>query len=62
MKLSYLGIPKYITSGSHDYKGLKYRFMVMQRFGDNIQKHFKDAGSKFCEDTISYLALKLVSL
>ncbi len=61
MELKYLGIPKYITCGSHEFKGNKYRFMVMERFGDNIEKHFKAAGRAFCDDTICYLALRIVS-
>lgn len=57
--LKYLPCPKYITSGNHDIGDLKYRFMVMQRFGDDIEKHFR-AASKFCENTVSYLALRMV--
>lgn len=34
--------------------------MVMQRFGENVENHFLAAGSNFCEDTICYLALRLV--
>lgn len=34
--------------------------MVMQRFGTDIEKHFR-AAATFCEDTVSYLALRLVS-
>ena len=29
-KLRFLGMPRFIGSGSHEYKGEKYRFMVMQ--------------------------------
>lgn len=60
MKVNYLPIPKYITSGCHDFKGVKYRFMVMKRFGDDIHKHFTAAGRNFCDKTICYLALRLV--
>lgn len=37
-KLSFLGMPKFIASGSHEHKGTKYRFMVMERFGEDLQK------------------------
>ena len=62
MKLSYLGIPPYIASGNHKFKKEEYRFMVMQRFGEDLQKHFNKADRKFSFDTVSYLALRLVLL
>lgn len=37
-KLTFLGMPKFIGSGSHEHKGIKYRFMVMERFGEDLQK------------------------
>ncbi|XP_054712080.1 serine/threonine-protein kinase VRK1-like isoform X2 [Uloborus diversus] len=37
-KLTFLGMPKFIGSGSHEYKDIKYRFMVMERFGEDLQK------------------------
>ena len=59
--LRYLPVPKFITAGDHEVDGMKYRFMVMQRFSTDIEKHFR-ASKRFCEDTVSYLALKLVSI
>lgn len=61
MKLGYLAVPKYITSGKHDFKGVEYRFMVMERFGVDVEKHFRACpGGRFSDDTVSYLALRLV--
>lgn len=37
-KLNFLGMPKFIASGSHIHKGMKYRFMVLERFGEDLQK------------------------
>lgn len=59
MRLQYLPIPKYITSGSHEFKGVKYRFMVMQRFGTDIEKHFR-IHTRFSDSTVCYLALRMV--
>ena len=59
--LSYLAVPKYIASGSHDHGGTKFRFMVMERFGEDIEKKFTAAGRKFSLATVCYLALQLVS-
>ena len=59
-KIPYLPVPKYITSGNHEFKGIKYRFMVMQKFGTDIEKHFR-THTKFCDSTVCYLALRIVS-
>ncbi|KAG8191253.1 hypothetical protein JTE90_003265 [Oedothorax gibbosus] len=37
-KLKFLGMPKFIGSGSYEHKGVKYRFMVMERFNEDLQK------------------------
>ena len=58
--LSYLAVPKFIASGSHDHAGTKFRFMVMERFGEDIEKKFCAAGRRFSLPTVCYLALKLV--
>ena len=59
--LSCLAIPKFIASGSHDHGGTRFRFMVMDRFGEDIEKKFTTAGRKFSHSTVCYLALQLVS-
>ena len=59
-KVKYLGLPKYIASGSHSYKGTQYRFMVMQRFGRDLQSIFEGAGKKFEKQTVYGLALRLI--
>lgn len=60
-KLSYLPIPMYISSGAHEKGSVKYRFMVMERFGEDIEKLFCNAGRRFGMKTVCYLALRLVS-
>ncbi|KAH3854374.1 hypothetical protein DPMN_096915 [Dreissena polymorpha] len=59
-KLKYLGIPKYIASGQHVFKGTTYRFMVMQRFGTDLQLIFEGAGKQFSKQTVFALALRLI--
>ena len=59
--LTYLPVPKFIASGSHDRQGTKYRFMVMDRFGEDVEKKFTSAGRKFSLGTVCYLAVQLVS-
>lgn len=59
-KLKYLGVPKYIASGQHSYKGSNYRFMVMQRFSQDLQGLFEGAGKKFSQQTVYAIALRLI--
>lgn len=55
-----LGVPRYITSGSHENSGTKYRFMVMERFETDLQKLFEQNQKRFQEKTVYQLAIKLV--
>lgn len=59
--LRFLGVPRYIGSGSHVHDSMQYRFMVMERYGNDLQKTFEEGGRKFSVKTICYLALRLVS-
>lgn len=36
--LTFLGIPKFITSGTHQSKNGGYRFLIMERLGEELQK------------------------
>ena len=60
--LPYLAVPKFIASGSHEHDGTRFRFMVMERFGEDVGKKFIAAGKKFSLSTVCHLALRLVSL
>ena len=44
------------------FSGLKYRFMVMHRYGEDIEKKFTAAGRQFGMKTVCYLALRMVSI
>ncbi|WAR19775.1 VRK1-like protein [Mya arenaria] len=61
-RVKYLGIPKFIASGQHVYKGTNYRFMVMQRFSTDLQMIFEASGKHFSRQTVCALALRLVYL
>ena len=58
--LRFLGVPKYVASGSHTHDSVQYRFMVMERYGNDLQKAFEEGGKKFSVKTICYLALRLL--
>ena len=55
-------MPRFIGSGSHEYKGEKYRFMVMQRFGTDVQKLFEANKKRFPVNTVLNLALKIIDV
>lgn len=61
-KLKFLGMPRFIGSGSHLYKGEKYRFMVMQRFGTDVQKLFDANQRHFPLNTILNLAMRIIDV
>ncbi|MCL4120803.1 UNVERIFIED_CONTAM: hypothetical protein GTU68_007906, partial [Idotea baltica] len=60
-KLKRLGMPKYLGSGSHIYQGQKYRFMVMERFGEDLQKIIEKHNKKFSYKTVFQVVIQIVS-
>ncbi|XP_043930578.1 serine/threonine-protein kinase VRK1 [Protopterus annectens] len=61
-KLKYLGVPKYWGSGLHEKNGNSYRFMVMDRFGSDLQKIFESNGKRFSHKTVLQLGLRLLDI
>ena len=61
-KLSTLGMPKYIGSGSHEYKNTKYRFVVMDRYGTDLWKLFEGNSRSFPEHTVYKIALQIINV
>ena len=60
--LKSFGMPCLRGSGSHVYKNEKYRFLVMDRFGGDLQKIFQ-TGKKCFSDRVTYnLALKIIDV
>ena len=60
-KLKILGMPKYIASGSCDIQGVKCRFMVMEKFGTDLQKSFEANGKRFPVNTVMSIGTRVVS-
>ncbi|XP_078591015.1 serine/threonine-protein kinase VRK1-like isoform X2 [Branchiostoma floridae x Branchiostoma japonicum] len=58
-KMKHLGVPRYIGSGSHEGK-TRLRFMVMERFGENLHKMFESAGKAFTRRDVAMLAIRLL--
>ncbi|XP_054010460.1 serine/threonine-protein kinase VRK1 [Hylaeus anthracinus] len=61
-KLSALGMPRYIGSGSHEYKNIKYRFVVMDRYGTDLWKLFEENNKQFPEHTVYKIALQIINV
>lgn len=59
--LRYLGMPRYIGSGSHECKGQKYRFVVMERFGKDLWSLFLESERVFPVATVFRIAHQVVS-
>ncbi|NXH09803.1 VRK2 kinase, partial [Bucco capensis] len=59
-KLRCLGIPVFWGSGLAEYKGKSYRFMVMERLGEDLQRIFEDCGSKFKKETVLQLGARML--
>ncbi|CAD1477939.1 unnamed protein product, partial [Heterotrigona itama] len=61
-KLTSLGMPRYIGSGSHEYKKVKYRFVVMDRYGTDLWKLFEANNRRFPEHTVYKVALQTINV
>ncbi|NWS53882.1 VRK2 kinase, partial [Chunga burmeisteri] len=59
-KIRCLGIPVFWGSGLAEYKGKSYRFMVIERLGEDLQRIFKDCGSKFKKETVLQLGARML--
>lgn len=53
-------MPKYVASGSHEYKNTKYRFLVIDRYGTDLWKIFEANNKQFSEHTVYKLVLQIV--
>ncbi|KAJ0004883.1 hypothetical protein NQD34_011097 [Periophthalmus magnuspinnatus] len=61
-QLDFLGIPTYWGSGQAQYKDLRYRFMVLDRLGCDLQKICDQNGGQFKPNTVLQLGTRLVDV
>lgn len=61
-KLNSLGMPTYFGNGSHEYKGEKYRYLVLERYGKDVWSLFKDCGRSFPSATVFQLGLQMLDV
>lgn len=61
-KMKYLGVLKYIVYGIYQRDKENFRFMVMFRFGLDLQKIFEGCGKYFVKEIVLVLGLRMVYL
>ncbi|XP_074503096.1 serine/threonine-protein kinase VRK2 isoform X1 [Sebastes fasciatus] len=61
-KLDFLGIPTYCGSGLAEHNELRYRFMVMDRLGSDLQKICEHNGGRLKKATVLQLGRGLVDV
>lgn len=61
-KLKTLGVPRYWGSGLHEKDGKRYRFMVIDRLGIDLQKKFEECGRQFPRKLVLQLGLRLLDI
>lgn len=55
-------MPLYLGSGSHEYNGEKYRFIVMEKFGKDLWKIFLENNRIFPTSTVFKIAVQIVCI
>lgn len=55
-------MPVYLGSGSHEHSGKKYRFLVIEKFGEDIDKLWHTNNKSFPTATVFLIALQMVLL
>ena len=61
-RMKQLGMPCYCGSGSHSYKGEKYRFLVLPRFGNDLHKLFEKHGRRFHLRTALSIGIQILDI
>lgn len=57
-----LGVPRYWGFGLHDKGGKKYRFMVIDRFGTDLQKKFEECGKRFPRKLVLQIGIRMLDI
>ncbi|XP_048060904.1 serine/threonine-protein kinase VRK2 isoform X2 [Megalobrama amblycephala] len=61
-QLEFLGIPTYWGSGLAENNGTRYRFMVMDRLGTDLQKVFMENGGQLRKPTVLQLGVLMLDV
>lgn len=52
----------FLGSGSFDHNSTKLRFLVMERYGKDVEELFLGSGRRFDVSTVLMLGLRVVSI
>ncbi|KAI1294188.1 Serine/threonine-protein kinase VRK1 [Halotydeus destructor] len=61
-RLEFLGMPRFIANGIHTRLGSEYRFLIMQRFGSDLQKKLGEVDNKFDVKSTYTIASKVIDI
>lgn len=61
-RMKQLGMPCYCGSGSHVFKGERYRFLVLPRFGSDLHKLFEKHGRRFHLRTALSIGMQILDI
>ncbi|XP_034948889.1 serine/threonine-protein kinase VRK1-like [Chelonus insularis] len=59
-KINKIGIPTYEGSGSHVWKGERFRFLVIPRYGIDVGKLFLSSGRKLPTKFVNHVAVQML--
>ncbi|XP_073250180.1 serine/threonine-protein kinase VRK1-like [Porites lutea] len=59
-RLKHLGVPMFLGSGSFDHNSTKLRFLVMERYGKDVEELFLSSGRRFDVSTVLMLGLRVL--
>lgn len=60
-RLKHLGVPMFLGSGLHEHESSKLRFLVLERFGKDVDELFLNSKRRFDVTTVLMLGLRIVS-
>jgi vaccinia related kinase len=60
-KLKHLGVPMYLGSGAVEHNNAKMRFLVMERFDQDVDQIFLQHDRHFDIRTVLTLGIRIVS-
>jgi vaccinia related kinase len=58
--LKHVGLSRCMGSGSHVYRGEKYRFLVLERYGRGLGKLFLQSGRRFPIKSVYYIGIHIL--
>ena len=61
-KLKHLGVPAFLGQGLAEHASVKLRFMVMERFSEDVDQIFLRLDRRFDTSTVLMLGIRIVSL